>query len=461
MTETATRPVPGAPRAYHFPPFERHALDNGLTVWLVPLQGRALVNVHLVLDAGAAAEDAARAGIASLTAQLLVTGTKRLDATRFAEATERLGLEIGSESSWDRARASFGALSEQLEPALALLAEMIREPRLEEREFERLKAERLADIMQSRADPGRLADEMFIRSLYAEGVAYARPAAGGPETVAGLNIEDARAHHATHYRPGSGHLIIAGAVEPDSAMKAVREQFGEWNGSGPGHQLVEPTAAGRRRVVLVDRPGSVQSELRVGQVGIDRADPRFFRALVMSTLLGGMFWSRLNRRLREELGYTYGARAGFDPRRSAGPFLASAAVQTEVTVAAIRELLGLVEGIREAPPADRELREAKDFLIGIFPLRFETTGGLASAIEPLAVYGLADDYWQTYRAHIEAVSTDDVHRTARELIEPDRLVVLLSGDAATLRDPLGDAAFGPVEELRPEGAAAPPGASGA
>ena len=135
MTEMATRPVPGAPRDYHFPPFERHALDNGLTVWLVPLPGRALVNVHLVLDAGAAAEDAASAGIASLTAQLLVTGTKRLDATRFAEATERLGLEIGSESSWDSARGSFGALSEQLPPALALLAEMIREPRLEEREF--------------------------------------------------------------------------------------------------------------------------------------------------------------------------------------------------------------------------------------------------------------------------------------------------------------------------------------
>ena len=460
MTETAVRPVPGAPRAYHFPPFERHALENGLTVWLVPLPGRALVNVHLVLDAGAAAEEPSKAGIASLTAQLLVTGTRRLDATQFAEATERLGLEIGSESSWDSARASFGALSEHLEPALALLAEMIREPRLEEREFERLKAERLADIMQARADPGRLADEMFIRSLYAEGVAYRRPAAGGPEAVATLTIDDARAHHATHYRPGTGHLIIAGAFEPDLALKAASDHLGAWSGSGPGHQAVEPTPAGGRRVVLVDRPGSVQSELRVGQVGIDRADPRFFRALVMSTILGGMFWSRLNRRLREELGYTYGARAGFDPRRSAGPFLASAAVQTEVTVAAIRELLGLLDKIRDAPPEDRELREAKDFLVGIFPLRFETTGGLASAIEPLAVYRLADDYWQTYRAKVEAVSADDVHRTAGELIDPDRLVVLLSGDAATLREPLGEAAFGPVEELSPEGPAAPPAASG-
>ncbi|MDQ2941675.1 MAG: insulinase family protein [Chloroflexota bacterium] len=450
MTQSAVRPVPGAPRAYHFPQFARHALDNGLTVWLVPLAGRALVNVHLVLDGGAAAEDEKNAGIASLTAQLLVTGTRRLDATQFAEATERLGLEFGSESSWDSARASFGALSEQLEPALALLAEMIREPRLEEREFERLKAERLADIMQARADPGRLADEMFLRSLYADGVPYRRPAAGGPETVATLTVDDARGHHGTHYAPGSAHLIIAGAFEPGAALRAASEQLGEWAGNGPGHREVEPTSGGARRVVVVDRPGSVQSELRVGQVGIDRHDPRFFRALVMATILGGMFWSRLNRRLREELGYTYGARAGFDPRRSAGPFVAGAAVQTEVTVPAIRELLGLLDRLREAPPEERELREAKDFLVGVFPLRFETTGGVASAIEPLAVYGLADDYWQTYRGHIEAVSGDDVQRAAAELIRPEQLVILLSGDAARLRDELGEAGFGPVEVVSPD-----------
>ena len=450
MTQTAVRPVPGAPRAYHFPPFERHALDNGLTVWLVPLPGRALVSVHLLLDGGAAAEAESKAGIAALTAQLLVTGTRRLDATAFAEATERLGLEIGSESSWDSARASFGALTEQLEPALALLAEMILEPRLEEREFDRLKGERLADIMQARADPGRLADEMFLRSLYADGVPYRRPAAGGPETVGALTLDDARAHHATHYAPGSGHLIIAGAIRPDAAMKAASDQLGTWRGRGPGHRELDPTPAGGRRVLIVDRPGSVQSELRVGQVGIDRHDPRFFKALVMSTILGGMFWSRLNRRLREELGYTYGARAGFDPRRSAGPFLASAAVQTEVTAAALRELLRLLDQLREAPPEARELREAKDFMVGIFPLRFETTGGLASAIEPLAVYGLPDDYWQTYRGHIEAVSADDVQGAAAELIQPNQLVILLSGDAARLQKELGEAKFGPVEAVSPD-----------
>jgi zinc protease len=189
----------------------------------------------------------------------------------------------------------------------------------------------------------------------------------------------------------------------------------------------------------------VQSELRVGQVGIDRHDPRYFPAMVMSALLGGVFGSRLNLRLREELGYTYGAHASFDPRRAAGPFTARAAVQTEVTVPAIRELLAQLDRIRDAAPGEDELGEVKNYLVGVFPLRFETTGGVAAAIEPLAIYELPDDYWQTYRQRLEAVTPDDVRQVAVDLIEPEQLLILLSGDAARLRDELESAAFGPLE----------------
>jgi predicted Zn-dependent peptidase len=203
-------------------------------------------------------------------------------------------------------------------------------------------------------------------------------------------------------------------------------------------------------VVVVDRPGSVQSELRVGQIGINRHDPRYFSASVMAALLGGVFGSRLNRRLREELGYTYGAHATFDPRRAAGPFVARAAVQTEVTTDSIRELLGQLDGIRAAAPDDVELREVKNYLIGVFPLRFETTGGVAAAIEPLAIYGLADDYWQEYRGRIEAVTPEDTHAAANELITPDELLILLTGDASKLADELREADLGPMEVVPAE-----------
>ena len=441
------RPIAGAPRAYRFPDFQHQLLANGLGVWLVPLPDRELVSIHLLTDAGAASEDEAGAGVAALTAQLLVTGTRRLDAAAFAETTERLGIEVGSESSWDSARAGFTALGRHLDAGLALLAEMIRTPRLDPREFDRLKAERLNDILQARADAGRLADESFLREVFAEGVPYGRLSAGTPESVETLSVDDARAFHATRYAPNVADVVIAGAIDPDETLAAVERHLGDWEGTGPGHRTVEPTQRGGRRVVLVDRPGSVQSELRVGHLGIDRADARYFPAMVMAALLGGVFGSRLNLRLREELGYTYGARAAFDPRRATGPFTASAAVQTEVTVDAIRELIGQLERIREAPPTEDELAEVRDFLIGVFPLRFETTSGIAGAIEPLAVYDLPSDWWHTYRHHLEAVGTAEVHAVARELVRPDEALILLAGDASKLRAELEAADLGPVQVI--------------
>ena len=442
---TVARPPSGAPRPYRFPDHTRHELPNGLRVWLVPLSDRELVSVHLLTDAGAASEEEPRAGIAALTAQLLVTGTERLDAAAFAETTERLGIDVGSESSWDSARAGFTALGDKLDDGMALLAEMVCAPRLDEGEFERLKAERLNDILQARADPGRLADERFLAEVYAPGVPYARLSAGTPDTVEALTVADARAHHAARYGPGVANLVLAGAFSPEVALATVERHLGSWSGTGPGHRAISAEGRGGRRLVLVDRPGSVQSELRVGHLGIDRAHPRYFPAMVMSALLGGVFGSRLNRRLREELGYTYGARCSFDPRRSAGPFTAQAAVQTEVTTDAIRELLAQLEGIRHAAPGPDELAEVRDFLVGVFPLRFEATAGIAAAIEPLAVYGLPDDYWHAYRSRIEAVTPDDVLSTAREFVRPDDALILLTGDASRVADDLGAAGLGTLE----------------
>ncbi len=439
------RPAATAPRPYRFPDFERTRLANGLGVWLMPLPDRELVSVHLVTDAGAASEDEAQGGIAALTASLLVTGTQRLDAAAFAETTERLGIDVSSESSWDSARAGFTALGDKLDAGLELLAEMIRSPRLDEREFDRLKAERLNDILQSRADPGRLADERFLHEVFAEGVPYGRLSAGTPETVEALGVAEARSHHAAAYAPDVAHMVIAGAFDTADAIAALEARFGDWPGTGRGHRAIAPAVRGGRRVVVVDRPGSVQSELRIGHLGINRAHPRYFEAIVMAALLGGVFGSRLNRRLREELGYTYGARCAFDPRRSTGPFTATAAVQTEVTADAIRELLALLEGMRNDAPSSRELMEVRDFLVGVFPLRFETTAGIAAALEPLAVYGLPEDYWHTYRSHIEAVDEDAVLATAVELVRPDEALIVLTGDASRVRDEIEATGIGPVE----------------
>jgi len=439
------RPAAGVPRPYHFPPFARRQLANGLNVWTIPVPGSALMNVHLLVDAGAGAEDEPQGGIAALTSQLLVTGTKRLDASEFAEATERLGIEVSSESSWDSARGAFQSLPRHLDEGLGLLSEMMREPRFDAGEFERLKAERLTDILQSRSDPGGLADETFLMHAYAADTPYRRLAAGNPETVETLTRDDLIDFHGTHYLPGLAHLVVAGSFDDDAVEQAVERHLASWEGAGPGHRTIVPRPGGARRIVIVDRPGSVQSELRVGHIGIDRYDPRYFPAIVMSTALGGMFGSRLNRRLREELGYTYGARSGFDARRSAGVFTAATAVQTDVTAPAIGELVALLEAARTAPFDESELADARNFQIGIFPLRFESTGGIAAAIEPIAVYGLADDFWQTYRQKLEAVGAAEAHSAAMELIRPDELLILAVGDADVIRGDVEALGIAPVE----------------
>jgi len=245
-------------------------------------------------------------------------------------------------------------------------------------------------------------------------------------------------------------MVIAGPITAEQAHALAEAHFGAWSGGGAGHRSFTFDRARQRRLVLVDRPGSVQSEIRIGEISISRTDPSYFPTSVMAALLGGTFSSRLNQRLREDLGYTYGARAGLDPRRAPGPFVARAAVQTEVTAPAITEFLGLLEGMRSAPPPAEELRNVTDYLVGVFPLRFETTGGVAMAIEPIAVYGLSDDWWATYRDHVEAVTPEAIHTASLAGIHPDTALILLTGDAEVVEPTLAAAGFGPIEVVSPD-----------
>jgi predicted Zn-dependent peptidase len=214
---------------------------------------------------------------------------------------------------------------------------------------------------------------------------------------------------------------------------------------------IDDTAATDTRVVrVVHRPGAVQSEIRIGHRGVTRRIPDYHALSVMGAILGGLFNSRLNMNLREEKGYTYGASAGFDLRRARGPFTARAAVNTEVTVAAIHEFLAELDRIREAPVTDAELRAARDFLVGVFPLRFETPGPVAGSLAGLFVHDLPDDELDRYRGAIEAVTSADVQRVAREHIRPEAAAIVLVGDHDRFGADLAAAGVGAVEVIRDE-----------
>jgi zinc protease len=468
MTDThsvviADRPTPGTPRPFQFPRFERQTLSNGLSVIAVDLPGRALVTASLVLRGGAVDEPESQAGVTALAARALTEGTKHHDAIGLTEAAERLGASLHAEAGWDGMSVSIDVPGERLGAALGLVAEVASEPTFPAVDVERMRDERLNDLLQAKADPRRRADDAFVNTIYAPGVPYGRPSAGTEATVAGLDAAACAALHRERFDPARITLIVGGDLQAlsdngrDGDVWSIAEsRFGGWAAGPTGAAPSTPDARAARseRIVrVIHRPGSVQTEIRIGHVGLPRLVPDFHAVSVMSAILGGLFNSRLNRKLREEKGYTYGAGAGFDMRRGAGPFAMRAAVNTEVTVSAIQDTLVELDRMRAGPPTAAELQLARDYLVGVFPLRFETPPAVVAAIAGLVIHGLPWDELDRYRPAVEAVTDDAVRVAAASHIRPDELAIVLVGDADAILPSLEAAALGPItverEELPP------------
>jgi predicted Zn-dependent peptidase len=454
MTDgVATRPVPGTPRPYEFPAFDRSALPNGLSVLVVDLPGRPLVSASLVIRSGAGDEDPADAGATVLAARALSEGTERHDAVALVEAAERLGASLHAEAGWDATSASVEVVNERLEPAMELLAEMVVSPTFPAAEVERLRDERLNDLLQARADPRRRADEAYAETIYAPGTAYHRPSGGTRETVGGLDPDRLRRTSRRGLDPACAALVVAGDLGRIDPVKLARGLFGDLSSPDDGVTgAIDDRPAERGRWVrVIHRPGAVQTEIRIGHRGLPRRTDDFHALSVMGAILGGLFNSRLNMRLREEKGYTYGASAGFDLRRGAGPFTARAAVNTEATVPAVADFLVEIGRMRDELVTEEELRAARDYLVGVFPLRFETPGPVAGALSGIHVHQLPDDELVRYRPAIEAVTREDVQRVAREHIRLDDAAIVLVGDADQFGAALEEAAFGEIVVERDEG----------
>lgn len=451
MTVTE-RPQPGLPRPYSFPDFVRHGLGSGLQVIVAPVRKLPMVTVALVCDAGAASETADHAGVAQLTARGLLEGTQRSGGAELAERFERLGAAVESSADWDASIVQMTVLSERFAPAMALLGEVVLEPGFAPREVERLRAERLSEILQLRAEPRGLAEEMFSRVLYREESRFALPRDGGAETVSVLTPDDLRAFHAARYGPASATLVVAGDVSPDEVLATAENLFSGWAGVGAPLVTVEDQPSRLSRAShLVIREDAAQSELRVGHVGLPRAHPDYFPVLVMNAVLGGLFSSRINLNLRERHGYTYGAFSSYDWRRATGPFTVSTAVASNVTAAAAREVLAEIDGMRASEVGEDELTLASSYLAGVFPIRYETTGAIARALAAMRIYGLPDDYFDSYRDHVLGVGPSDVLRAAREHLHPGSLQLLVVGNAEVVRGPLEELGCGPLHAYDTEG----------
>jgi zinc protease len=447
----SARPSPGQPRKYDFPVFERTILPSGLQVLAVDLPGRPLVSANLLVRRGAADEPAELAGATILAARAMTEGTRRYPGVELIEASERLGATLHVDASWDAFTVSVDVAASRLGAALELLAELARWPTFPEQDVARLREERLNDLLQVKADPRRRVDQAFAATIYTADSPYHRSAGGDEETVPRLTPEVLRQVHRSVLDPRRMALIVGGDLHGLDVSRLIEAALGSLVGEPGGpSETGEPapraaSAVDRPVVRLYHRPGSVQTELRIGHVGLPRRVPDFYAVQVMAAILGGLFNSRLQMNLREEKGYTYGIGAGFDMRRGAGPFSVRTAVQTAATVPSIAESLAELRRIRETAVTVTELAAARDFLVGVFPLRFETPGAVVGAIGGLFVQELPDDELARYRQEVEAVTVESVLKAAQDHIHPDRIAIVGVGDADAIGAELEAAGFGDLE----------------
>ena len=443
--DVSMRPVPGAPRAYAFPAFTSQMLPSGLRVVIAPVRTLPLVTVLALVDAGSATDPVGEDGVAQLTARLLTEGTGTLTGAALTDLVESMGSTLDAGADWDSSVVKLTTLSSRLSDAIALLARVLTEPALPEGEFERLRTERLADLLQQRSEPRSLADEALSQVLYAPEARYSRPDGGTERSVKSLTIESVRAFYAARYSPHATTVVLVGDLSQDEGLTMVRRVLGGWNGAVPAaYPPADLALTGARGIRIVRKADAPQSELRVGLVGPRRLTPDYFPLVLCNAILGGLFSSRLNLNLREQHAYTYGAHSGVDWRRGNGPFSMDTAVQSDVTAAAVQEILMEFERIRREPVSDGELSLAHSYLDGVFPIRFETTGAIASALASQAIYGLPADYYDTYRANIRNVTSADIQRVAQAHFDPDRLQVVAVGDPELISAPLAALGVGEI-----------------
>ena len=444
-TIPSTRPVPGPSRDYHFPRFERRRLENGIELVVAPVHKLPLITVSVLVDAGAVCDTAGREGTAQLTAKLLLEGTQTSDGAELTERFERLGASIDASADWDAAAVTLTAMSDRLPQAMTILGEMVRTPAFRQREVERLKAERLAELLQLRAEPRGLADELFSSFLYTPASRYAKPEGGENDSVDAIDRDQILAFYETRYLPGGTTVIVAGDITADRAEALVRETLGSWSGGAPQRIVGDDLPGSRERAVhIIAKSDAPQSELRIGHVGIPRNHPDFFPVNVMNAILGGLFNSRINLNLREVHGYTYGAFSAFEWRRQAGPFIVSTAVKSDITDAAAREVLSEIDRIRAEPISTEELSLATSYLDGVFPIRFETTASIAAALAVVVTHGLPDDYYDRYREHVRAITVEQILEAAQTYLHPEMLQMVVVGAPEAVRAPLEALGFGPV-----------------
>jgi zinc protease len=446
-------PAVGPNPAFAPPPVVRRKLSNGLEVLIAERHQLPIVSLRLVARGGDNIVPTGKEGLAGLSASLLTEGTETRDALKLAGELSEIGASLNASGGQETTSLLLTTLTKHEAKALDLFVDVLLHPAFPEKDLERLRKQTLAALLRRRDSAGGIAAVVFPKILYGDGHPYGRQ--DSPASVKGLSRDDIVRLYKKIFLPNNAALIVAGDVTPEGIVAKLEEGLKDWKpGEAPEVKYPTPPAPPKNVVVyLVDKPAAAQSVISMGKVGLPRSTPDYFPLVVMNGALGGQFSSRINLNLREDKGYSYGARSSFDFLEGPGPFEAGGSVQTAVTKEALVELFKEITDINGVRPLTAaELAFAKDRLVKGFPSRFETTLGQTAALSELFIYHLPDDYFTTYQSKIEAVTKDEADRVAQKYLDPEEMTVLVVGDRKVVEPKLKELPY--AQDLRvldPEG----------
>ena len=447
----ATAPKPGPVKVPELPAPRTFTFSNGLTVYLVEDHQLPVFSGQLVVLRGSEANPVDKPGLASFTAAMLTEGTEGRTSPQIADDIAATGGSVNGGSSADSSFVTASGLISRADRLLEILADVARNPAFREEEIERVRQRRLTMLIQQKDNPNALANRFFAKEIYGEKSPYGYLEIGTEASTKGTTREDMVNFVKAGYGPKNAALVVAGAFTQAQLQALAQKHFGGWTGTATKQPPIAVSAATRRRIVIVDKPGSPQSVLRIGHVGLERNHPDFVAVNVMNDILGGLFSSRINLNLREVHGYTYGAGSGFVFRRAQGPFQIGSMVRTDVTAASVTEIFKEVDRMRGSEPAPDEVTMAKESYIRSLPAIFETTQQTAAAMADLFIYNLPLQYYAHLTKQIEMVDTANVHQVAQKYLSPDKMVVVIAGDRAKIQDELKRLDLGPIEVVDVEG----------
>ena len=437
QTDLRKQPPPPLPaRPIKLPTAYETILPNGLAVIVVEDSRLPLISYRLALRTGDAHDPAELPGLMDMLTGLLTEGTESRSSREIADEVARLGATLQAGANSDHTTVAASSLTIFGDNVLELLADVALRPVFPTSEVELTKQNTKESLKQQRAQPSFLAGEMVARVMFGEHPYHVTSPT--PESVDATTREQLVEFHRSMFIPNNAVLFVVGDVQQTSVLQQVETLFGSWQpGNVAGDDFPAPPVRTSRAAYIVDRPGSAQANIVISNAGITRTSKDYFPLLLMHTVLGANASSRLFMNLREDKGYTYGAYSSLDARRTAGTFRATAEVRTPVTGESLKEFFYELSRIRNEPVSEQEIADAKSYLTGVFPLRLETQEGLVDQLLQIKMFGLPEDYLETYRSHIQAVTISEIQEVAKKYVKPDEAAIVIVGDGAQLLEQIG------------------------